>query len=676
MHVSVNPRSPCVRTKESTNMSSRQIQIVVGLLIIATIGIGLVMFAERNRKIIAERMDTVTIAGVETKEQQERVKAEDEAATDQAAELTAESTQQTPQENQQETATGPQPVPPSFDVARFEAAGDGVIAGLAVPGALVELLANDVPIATATAGDTGEWVIVLEKLAPGNHDLSLRSTKDDGEQALSEEFIAVVIPEKPTGEVLVVASKPGQASEILARPAGDDQSPAAADAAKADDDAPAMAGQTAGQPEGASETDGLKVAKAAEKPGDQPLAEQVDESEVTGAPADQKVAAAETTEPVEDAEVSAAGVGSTDETVTSEGAVARTDTQPTGNIQLPDSTSATSDEPRSDTLATAETARPGASEDMAAKAQPKQSETGSGDTAEVAESATPAKETDDIKVAAKPRDQDRQGASTPPAADDEAGAAMAPSADSDGIDVQALEEVNKAAKQDRLPESKPEFDASDDKPQLAMDASEQKTGISDADVAGADQNEQPASPKPEQPKADVTLALDAVETEGEMVYAAGTGNPGSRVRVYVDNSLIGEATANDDGRWLLETPAEIPAGDVVVRADELKSNSSDVSRRAEVPFVKEVDAVALLPSSATAGGGASKSAKQGKIAGPKSVIIRSGDNLWTISRRVYGRGIRYTTIYRANDDQIRSPHRIYPGQVFVIPEAEEGWVQQ
>ena len=170
MHVSVNPRSPSVRTKESTNMSSRQIQIVVGLLIIVTVGIGLVMFAERNRKIIAEQMDTVTIAGVETKEQQEPAKAEDKPEVDQAAEQTAESTQQTPQENQQETATVPQPLPPSFDVARFEAAGDGVLAGLAVPGALVELLANDIPIATATASDSGEWVIVLEKpLAPGNH---------------------------------------------------------------------------------------------------------------------------------------------------------------------------------------------------------------------------------------------------------------------------------------------------------------------------------------------------------------------------------------------------------------------------------------------------------------------------------------------------------------------------
>lgn len=48
-------------------------------------------------------------------------------------------------------------------------------------------------------------------------------------------------------------------------------------------------------------------------------------------------------------------------------------------------------------------------------------------------------------------------------------------------------------------------------------------------------------------------------------------------------------------------------------------------------------------------------------------IIRRGDNLWTIARRVYGEGIKYTTIYEANTGQIRDPHRIYPGQVFDLP---------
>jgi len=51
-----------------------------------------------------------------------------------------------------------------------------------------------------------------------------------------------------------------------------------------------------------------------------------------------------------------------------------------------------------------------------------------------------------------------------------------------------------------------------------------------------------------------------------------------------------------------------------------------------------------------------------------SVIIRRGDTLWQISRRIYGKGVRYTTIYLANEDQISDPDRIIPGQVFGIPD--------
>ena len=48
-------------------------------------------------------------------------------------------------------------------------------------------------------------------------------------------------------------------------------------------------------------------------------------------------------------------------------------------------------------------------------------------------------------------------------------------------------------------------------------------------------------------------------------------------------------------------------------------------------------------------------------------IVR-GDSLWQISRRTYGKGNRYTVIYDANQEQIRDPDRIYPGQMFVLPQ--------
>ena len=56
-----------------------------------------------------------------------------------------------------------------------------------------------------------------------------------------------------------------------------------------------------------------------------------------------------------------------------------------------------------------------------------------------------------------------------------------------------------------------------------------------------------------------------------------------------------------------------------------------------------------------------------------AVIIRRHDTLWRISRRVYGHGMRYSTIYLANQDQISDPDRIWPGQVFKVPQkSKEG----
>ncbi|MQW88476.1 LysM peptidoglycan-binding domain-containing protein [Sinorhizobium saheli] len=51
-----------------------------------------------------------------------------------------------------------------------------------------------------------------------------------------------------------------------------------------------------------------------------------------------------------------------------------------------------------------------------------------------------------------------------------------------------------------------------------------------------------------------------------------------------------------------------------------------------------------------------------------TVIIRRGDTLWQISRRVYGAGVRYTTIYLANREQIQNPDLIRPGQIFGVPD--------
>ena len=48
-------------------------------------------------------------------------------------------------------------------------------------------------------------------------------------------------------------------------------------------------------------------------------------------------------------------------------------------------------------------------------------------------------------------------------------------------------------------------------------------------------------------------------------------------------------------------------------------------------------------------------------------MVQPGNSLWRIARRVYGEGVRHTLIFDANQDQIRDPDLIYPGQIFVVP---------
>jgi nucleoid-associated protein YgaU len=98
---------------------------------------------------------------------------------------------------------------------------------------------------------------------------------------------------------------------------------------------------------------------------------------------------------------------------------------------------------------------------------------------------------------------------------------------------------------------------------------------------------------------------------------------------------------------------------------------------AEQPAAESAMPSAESGAAATAGGNAAtgqaatepQTVQQAPLQHSKaSVIIRRGDTLWQISRRVYGAGVRYTTIYLANEDQINNPDRILPGQIFGVPD--------
>jgi nucleoid-associated protein YgaU len=200
------------------------------------------------------------------------------------------------------------------------------------------------------------------------------------------------------------------------------------------------------------------------------------------------------------------------------------------------------------------------------------------------------------------------------------------------------------------------------------------------------------------------VAVDAVEIEGNKIFVAGTAEPGKVIRVYANDIFLGEATASKVGRFLVEAMRELAVGDYIIRADMLDPEGRKVIARAAVPFQRQAgeSVAAVAPS---AGSGAAQASTDGHedspaktgtatgsgqmelpplgnaitkepptIVGAKlqeadgAVIIRRHDTLWQISRRVYGRGIRYSTIYLANQDEIQDPDLIYPGQVFRVPD--------
>ena len=222
-----------------------------------------------------------------------------------------------------------------------------------------------------------------------------------------------------------------------------------------------------------------------------------------------------------------------------------------------------------------------------------------------------------------------------------------------------------------------------------------------------------------------TVNLDTVDYDqtGNIVFG-GRGPAGSKVQLYVDNNAYGLADINDKGTWSFAGLSPLTVGPHALRADEIGSDGA-VKSRIEMPFYREEpakvatapvapatpeapkpavvatveEAPAATPPAETAAPEAPAAAEAPAEAAPAvepasdepavvaaqvpaaaepaaeapaaptQVIIQPGNNLWKLSRQIYGKGIMYTVIYEANKDQIRKPELIYPGQIFLTPEA-------
>ncbi len=241
--------------------------------------------------------------------------------------------------------------------------------------------------------------------------------------------------------------------------------------------------------------------------------------------------------------------------------------------------------------------------------------------------------------------------------------------------------------------------------------------------------EPPAAEQPavEQPAAEQKpaklVSIDAVDYDasGNIVFS-GQGEKGNIARIYVDNTFVGDAAVGEDGRWSFSGTADVAQGVHTLRVDGLDAKGN-VLNRVEVPFFREdqtkvaeaappaatpaadatADAGAATetpepPAAATTPETASAAAQpepeqqeaaqkaeetaaaatavpeaETAAAAPAKpregrIVIQPGNNLWRISRVLYGSGEKFTMLYEANKDQIRDPDLIYPGQVFKTPD--------
>lgn len=253
-----------------------------------------------------------------------------------------------------------------------------------------------------------------------------------------------------------------------------------------------------------------------------------------------------------------------------------------------------------------------------------------------------------------------------------------------------------------------------------------------AEVPAAPAGTAPAAPAPATPPAaavaEPKIVVEAIEIDGNKIFVAGLADAGRKVRAYANDILLGDALTSPDGHFLVEATRDIPVGSYTIHVDGLDADGVKVVARAAVPFEREpgeavaavapaetkpaeakpaepkpaapaaaeapaepagapaapateapAPAVPAAPATEAPAGVAAATPDVPETVAPKlehadgAVIIRRNDTLWRISRRVYGHGVRYSTIYLANQDQISDPDRIWPGQVFKVPEkSKEG----
>ena len=149
------------------------------------------------------------------------------------------------------------------------------------------------------------------------------------------------------------------------------------------------------------------------------------------------------------------------------------------------------------------------------------------------------------------------------------------------------------------------------------------------------------------PEASIPVTIDTVDYDDSgKLNIAGEAPAQSIINLYLDDKFLGRSISNKRGLWYHTPEREVKPGKYTLRADHVGDNGQ-VKSRIEVIFARSIPLTGIKPGA--------------------FIVVESGRSLWRIARKTYGTGLRYTTIYEANKDQIKDPDLIFPGQVFSLP---------
>ncbi len=603
---------------------------------------------------------------------------------------------------------------PTFDILRVEIDGSTLIAGKAEPNSSIEIFDGVAIVAKTTAGKNGDFVAILENpLLPGEHQLGIRATGKDSKVLVSEETGLVSMPKKQDGQLLAMVMKPGEASRVLQKPEADNAAkaetmPETSMTKKAD----APSGKVAEKkPEATKSTEMAAIENKGEaavkteiivdkKPAEPSVSEQK-----TASLAPEKSGTSETSNPVKSAD----GKSATPEKASEKPTEKVGEKAPTIIVEAVEVDGASmfiagAAEPGrrvaiyvdNKLIGFADGSREGrflleverdlargehvvradiydaAGKTVAARAEVPLIHEPEQPPVVVAKVEPKAEPVEKQVETAAPVEQ-KQAELTKnvtvvkkqPASTDTGGAKqtsndnMATSSNSDEktpIKKSEPKKMETATVETAAVEGEAKTNKSADAVETAVKTAEKIVEKKLIITSGSEKKSPPKMAKdietaavaPKGAKPDVPEKMETDATEQQTTPANSADLKPAEEKTAEAASLAKKPTAK-------------------MKKAEPEAEKKPVDT-AKAPIKAPIIVEAKQPVKSKVASLVSKAAEATRVLRTgSSVIIRRGDSLWRISYRTYGRGIRYSTIYQANLNQLRSPHRIYPGQILKVP---------